>query len=288
MAVRLAFGFCAERPFGDWADSPKGPGMRRKNLRSVEGINNMMEGLEVPRTFFILGDYLRRCTGEYSTGELKDIFMTRSGLVEIQQHSYSHPIFRAIERRPDRVPITPDEFRKDLQKAQETISEIFGIEPTGIMTPLGYHNDLSDVPDVLAVVGGMGFRYVSSNLSGPDSLNAPFSMDRQTHTYKERGFPRLVEIPTHGWQDSAFTEEGRKRDGLRHYSPDDIFKHYASILEEAEMAEGDACVSLCLHPWAIREYGLSPHAALIDFARRRGIAIVSYGDIARDTLAKDL
>jgi len=293
--IKLSFGYDTERPFGQLALTPEGETLRTRQVQTVRNIIKTFDHEEVPRTFFILGQYLERCQPQFSAEELREIFDKTNTLNDIQQHSYSHPVFRKLAARADKIPVTTAEFLKDLEKANQIIEETLGVKPTGLRTPLGYHCDLSDMPELVNGLAGMGFYFISSDLRSTDSIEAKLLADRQPHTYAHIGQPGLVEIPSSGWQDVIFTVEKSKAylNG-KIFSPDEIVQHYTGLFSQAKemaksMPEGNAVyVSLCLHPWAVMEYDpkLEIHKRVIDAARNKDIEIVSYRAVA-DAVLKE-
>src|SRR3989338_9881082 len=153
----LSLGFDTERPYGELAITPKGDDFRKRQVGFVQKINQVYDSEEVPRTFFILGHYLDSCLRNFDEDFLRLVYNRLNPLVEIQQHSYSHPIFRAVKGREDKTVVTPKEFAEDLQKAGVTLERILGVSPDGLRTPLGYHHDLSDMPEILAELQRIGF-----------------------------------------------------------------------------------------------------------------------------------
>lgn len=280
----LSFGYDTERPYGELALSERGSAIRKKQIDFVRNLNSMFDQKCAPRTFFILGHYLESCLNEYDMDSLREVYDITNPLVEIQQHSYSHQIFRPIKGRNDKQILTPKEFAEDLKRAGVTIKKILGIYPDGLRTPLGYHHNLSDMPEILEVLRRMEFRYVSSNLRSEESLEAPLNKNTQPHDYGMVGYPTIMEIPSNGWQDVVFTQEkamlflGREPD-----SPEKIFQHYNELLKKAiEWDTPMVSIALCLHPWAVMDYDpqLEIHKRIIDSARNKGFEIRTYGQVA--------
>lgn len=287
--IRLSFGYCSERPHGNWEEKKKNS-LRKRQINCVRNICRVLDEREVPRTFFILGNYLERCLDDFSREELMKIYDKDNPLNEIQQHSYSHVIVDNIKTRGDRKSIPVKEFVSDLEKANKVIEDILNITPSGIMLPLGYSHDLSHMPELVKRLNGIGFNYVSSNLRGlDDSLECQLTIGRQPHTYRKIGYADIVEIPTHGWQDVVFTAEKSQKFFERQVDAKETFEYYNNLLDRSmSIAKEDKpfYISLCLHPHAIVEYDpeLKIHKKLIDSARNKKIELVSYGEIAKEII----
>ncbi len=286
--LNLSIGFDVERPHGQFAETKDARKVRKTQIAFIRKLIGMLDDYEVPRTFFILGNYLEKCLADFSKKELQEVFNKNNLYNEIQQHSHSHNMIRVIEDRPIKKIVTPEEFGKDLQKANDFIKEILEITPYGLRIPFGYHQDLSDIPSLLLELDKLDFLYVSSDLRSVHSLEAPLTLKRQPHRYHQTGFPNIVEIPSHGWQDAIFTREmALKFLGRNPISdPKKIFSHYNGLLEKAleiSRKERPFFISLCLHPWAMMEYdrNLKILKKLINSSRMKNIKTISYGTIAK-------
>ena len=102
----LSLGFDTERPYGEFAIGPQASDLRRRQLDFVRKINRVYDSEGAARTFFILGQYLYSCLKDVDESTLRAIYDHDNPLIEVQQHSYSHPIFREIQDRPDK-PVLP-------------------------------------------------------------------------------------------------------------------------------------------------------------------------------------
>lgn len=230
----LAFGYDTERPYGALALSEEGREFRKGQIGFVRRMNAMFDEKDVPRTYFLLGNYLESCLLDFDKGCLRTIYNKENPLIEIQQHTYSHPIIRPIKGRLDKHVFTPKQFGMDVKMAAELINEILGVQTFGLRTPIGYHQDLSDKPQILEELRNHGIKYVSSHLRSERTLEGPLTKDRQPHDYNNIMFPELIEIPSHGWQDVVFTKEKakifleREPDG-----PEEIIHHYSKLFSKA-------------------------------------------------------
>jgi peptidoglycan/xylan/chitin deacetylase (PgdA/CDA1 family) len=291
--IKLSLGFDVERPHSQFALSKMANKVRLKQIAYIQNISKELDKKNIPRTFFILGNYLERCLDDFSTEILRDVYNKNNSLNEIQQHTYSHLMIRKIKERTEKKIATLIEFRKDIRKANNLLKNILDITPFGLRLPFGYYHDLTDVPDFLTEIQKLGIIYVSSDLRAKNSLEAPLTIKRQPHTYKNAKFPDIIEIPSHGWQDAIFTEEmSSKYLGARlKFNSTEIFSHYDELLEKAlkfSIEKSPFYISLCLHPWAMMEYDpkLLILSKIISSAKSKGILIDSYGAIAKEVLNK--
>lgn len=284
----LSFGFDTESPYGTFASTIEGKDLRKRQIELVQRINQVFDNHDAPRTFFILGAYLDACLEDNSPSELREIHNKNNPLVEIQQHSFSHLIFRIIKGKEGRHVATPREFGKNLEKANETLERILGVKPNGLRTPLGYHHDLSDMSEILEGLSRLGFRYVSSDLRSERTIFGDVVPERQPHTYGSVGFPNLVEIPSHGWQDTIMIPaKAQNYLGRKPFTFEEMIEVFANLFREANTLltkrdEKTVYLSLCLHPWAILNYdpNLELQKRVIDMARKEGFEIKTYGQVA--------
>lgn len=286
--VILSFGYDTERPYGEWAKTGEGKDFRKKQINFIQKLTNLLDKENVPRTFFILGNYLDLCLEEFSKEELRKIYNKDNFLNDLQQHSYSHQVFRKIEGREDKKVLTVEEYGYDLKKATEVLFEVLGVIPNGLRIPLGHCGDLTDMPNILLELDKLKLNYVSSDLKGINSFDGPLTLERQPHNYGHVGFKNIVEIPSQGWQDVFFTEQmNEKRPGNCPNTFKQILNHYISLLDKAKeisnKSKKDIYISLCLHPQSVMEYDpdLEIHKNLIDYARKNYVTILSYNDVAK-------
>lgn len=283
MAIYLSLGFDDERPFGQLAKSEKGGEFRQKKMSFMEFLMDTLDKEVIPRTFFILGDYLDNCQPQISLAELRSIYLRP--LNEIAQHSYAHGMIKRIEGyATDRPIMTPIEFLADVKKANDVLKAILDIKPLGLRTPLGYDNDLSDLPEIVKGLNELGFLYVSSCLRASDSFNAPLTANRQPHSYQNVGQPLVAELPSHGWQDVVFTKEkSLALMGRAPFAPFEIIEHFTELFKTARQLElPDVYIALCLHPWAVMDYDpkLRIIRDIVEIAREQNITIITYGNVA--------
>lgn len=287
MAVFLSFGYDTEAPYGDKAATPEGAEIRRQNIETVRALNELFDTEGIPRTHFILGNWLEHCRADHSQEQLQNLFTGSPGL-EVGQHSYSHQTIKEVPGQPDRKKVPIDDFARDVARAQSVISGILNVRPRGLRIPIGYASDLSDVPALLPQLVEAGITYVSSDLRGRVvSYNGEISRERQPHTYELAGTDALVEIPSHGWQDTAFMKDKiEKAMGRGSITLDELAAYYEMLFDQGLMLSGagmgDVHIGLCLHPQAVREYDptLELHRRKIKAAEERKIKIVTYGTIA--------
>ena len=281
--VYLSLGYDTEKPTG-MVNTKKGKeALKRKLAFMKEKLVETLDNLDAPRTFFILGYHMKDSLRVFPKTTLREIFNKDNPLTEIQQHTYTHLIFREIDGRPVS---TPEEFYEDVKKANQLITKVLGVTPNALRTPLGYPEDLSDMPEILEGLKLLGFQYVSSELRSYESpIKGPLNHDKQPHRYENVGYPDIVEIPSHGWQDVIFLREYAELFNEKIRTPDEIVEHYIGLFNKAEKMANEKSpvfVSLCLHPFAVMEYDpqMEIHKRIIDAAREKKIRLLTYGEVA--------
>ena len=286
--AKLALFYSTERPYGVLSEKPEGIELRKRLINFFqETFNSTLDGLEVPRTHFFLGEWLQRSIETGYRDQIYDLF-SQNQLVEVAQHSFSHgKIFPTSEYGENNI-MSPEEFDNDLRNADDVIWDCFELLPYGVQVPYGHVSDMSSMPKYLEVLSHIGYNYVSSHYRGiKNPLEALVSEESQPHTYTESGFPKLVEIPAHGLQDVIFTKEKAELFGVDLFTQEQILEHYLSIIRQGmKLNVPTPYVALSLHPWAVMEYDpeMEIHRAIIEFTIKKGIEIVTASQIADDIL----
>lgn len=284
--VNLLLGFDTERPYGPFGETEEGKKLREKHLITGAKLNELLNKYNTQRTFFMLGTYIQQSLDQVGQKGLIEVYQPQNSLVEIAQHTYSHPILAPIKTRPDKQPISSEQLSSELKLADTLIKVVLKLEQPiiGLRTPLGYANGLLDQQKITKILFQHGLFYVSSDLRDEDDgLNAPLVKKdgdlRQPFKYMQG----IWELPSHGWQDSAFTGESKTK-GATDYPKTikDITDHYIQILKQAkEISErrgSDIFIGLCMHPWAITIYDpkLEVLENLIKFSKDNGVHLLNY------------
>ena len=242
--------------------------------RGLEVIGRVHAELEAPGTLFTCGRTLL-----HSLAPLTDAAAT--GLLDVQQHTYSHVVFRDVTfaaegggvlRLPESSPLV---LQEELGITSELVRKYFGHECVGLRTPFGYHRGLRGRPDLLSIVAGAGLRYVSSWGRNEENGN-PGPLEVQPFRYEEEGHFGILELPFQFWLDAIwFDTHGWQNGG-----------GFRTVLERAidEAAERDLVYGACFHDWAVLS-GDEEHThwirGAIEHARDRGVEVLSYTEYWR-------
>jgi peptidoglycan/xylan/chitin deacetylase (PgdA/CDA1 family) len=245
--------------------------------RGLEVIRRVHSELEAPGTLFVCGRTLL-----HSLEPLHEA--ADSGLLDVQQHTYSHVVFRDVEftaeggsgtlTLPESPPLV---LREELGLTSELVRKYFGHACVGLRTPFGYYRGLRGRTDLLGIVAEAGLRYVTSWGRNEQNGN-PSPLDVQPFAYDEEGFPDLLEIPFQFWLDAIWFDANGWENG-------DGFRR---VLEHAidEAAERDAVYGTCFHDWAVLaadEERTGWIRGAIEHARERRVEVLGYTDYWRRT-----
>ncbi len=238
---------------------------------------------QMPGTFFIVGKALEANAKEYRE-------LLADPLFEIASHTWSH---RMLRDHPLCGPTPgPDGVREEIFRGKEAIEKVFERPCTGLRPGCSFVEGLRGAPDVLSWVEEAGFQYVSSQLWGPDySLPAPLA---QPYRYDADGFPKLWEIPAHGWHENLL-KDNNKWGALRLTlwpqpwpesiptgflkTPEDEVAINRVFIEKA-VTDRLKFVSLIWHPWSLAQF--DPEMRMLDqtfaLVKSLGLRTTTYAD----------
>jgi peptidoglycan/xylan/chitin deacetylase (PgdA/CDA1 family) len=238
--------------------------------RGLEIITRVHSELEAPATIFVCGRTLLHALDAL-------VPAAESPLLDIQQHTYSHVVFREVEYSAGGegvcvIPETPPvALREELAWTSELIHRYLGRRCVGLRTPFGYYGGLRDRPDLLAIVEETGHRYVSSFGRNEENLNpTPWV---QPFTYAGEGFPDLLEVPFQFWLDGIWFDQHGYGDGAG------FLKALKGAIDH--VVEHDLVFATAFHEWvavAADEERTGWIRGLLAYARERGVEITTYTD----------
>jgi peptidoglycan/xylan/chitin deacetylase (PgdA/CDA1 family) len=239
--------------------------------RGVALLARLHEELEAPCTFFVCGRTLLHAPDAFEP-------VADPGLFDIQQHTYSHVVFREVRYRPtgsDSEAVLPETpavaLREELRFTSELLRKYLGRECVGLRTPFGYYRGLRDRPDLLGIVAETGHRYVTS--WGRNEQNGNPTPWVQPFAYEEEGFPGILEIPFQFWLDGIWFDANGYGEG----------RAFREVLRGAidEIVEHDLVFATAFHEWCAveaNEEGTGWIRGLLEYAREQGVEITTYTD----------
>ena len=136
-SIRVMLGFDCDRPRDGFISSEIGKKMAVRKLKSIQDISKVLNEMSIPRTFFICGHWLQSMAYKFGNISVSSALEPSNELVEIADHSYSHNIVKAIDNRPDKIPLKPFELRDEFIKNSKIFEEILELEEPvcGFRTP---------------------------------------------------------------------------------------------------------------------------------------------------------
>ena len=236
--------------------------------RGLDVLTRVHGDLGVPATLFLCG---RTLVHAFDALERANA----TGLFDIQQHTYSHILFRDVEYSPSPgtvavIPASPPvAIREELAATSDLIRRLLDHEVVGLRTPFGFDQGLRDRPDLLTLVREAGIRYVSSWLRNSENANpTPWI---QPFPYEEEGFGDILEIPAQFWLDAIWFDSHGWGNGAR----------FLGSLKQAvdEIVDRDLVYGVCFHEWAVlsaNEEGSGWIRGFLGYAQERGVELTTY------------
>jgi peptidoglycan/xylan/chitin deacetylase (PgdA/CDA1 family) len=238
----------------------------------LDAMVKVHESHDAPCTLFIKGKTL-----EKNKKQIKALL--GNSLIDIQQHTYTHLIFKRIDCYIDNIdpkmgikheiygnnePINI--IKEDVEKATSVFKQALGIFPIGLTTPYAFYQGLTDRPDILKVLHDAGIRFMRS-WGRNEAGYCPVPLDVQPFFYTDQGFPDMLECPVNGWQDCIW----REANGY-------TARWDTQFNSDLDATRNGGYIALCQHDWSSiqQDQNMSMTAAIIDHARENGASILHY------------
>jgi peptidoglycan/xylan/chitin deacetylase (PgdA/CDA1 family) len=238
------------------------------------------ESLQVPCTLFIKGQTLEQNWVRFK-------WLRSSPLFDLQQHTYSHLIFKRIECHlpSGKVEVYGEDepirkIKKDVEKANVAFKKILAFKPIGLSAPYAFYQGFSGRPDILGALHDAGIRFVRSDGRNEQEYN-PVPLDVQPHFYDAEGFPDMLECPANGWQDCLWREE--------HGWTARWDEQVCSDLDYISGEGRDLYMALVQHDWSSinNDPTMDMTRAIIEHAIERSIRIMHYRNFYAEYLAQN-
>jgi peptidoglycan/xylan/chitin deacetylase (PgdA/CDA1 family) len=246
--------------------------------RAIAHIREVHEDAGVPATLFVCGRTLLHAVDALYDAD-------RSGLFDIQQHTFSHVPFKEIEYAPTpdsvaRIPAAPAEaLREELAFTSRLLLELLGRDCIGLRTPFGYYRGLRDRADLLQIVRDSGLRYITS--WGRNEHNENPTPWVQPFAYVDEGYPDIVELPFQFWLDVVWFDTHGYDTGPQ------LLEALRGAVDQ--VAEQDLVYGACFHDWvmlASREQETGWLRGFLAYADECGVEVTTYTDYWRRIAAE--
>jgi hypothetical protein len=169
---------------------------------------------DVPFTLFVQGDLVER--NRDALLRVRDLC---GDLVDFQQATYTGLALKTVCQNNHRGTEVffggcLEACCDDVARASDAMEEVLGVRPIGLAGPLGYYRGLSDRPDILYRLRGLGIQFLRTyTRNARDWVPVPF--EEQPFFYDAQGFDDMLEIPGQGELTVAATEEMAHIDAAR-------------------------------------------------------------------------
>lgn len=245
---------------------------RRFALNGLEIILGIHKKHNVGGTIFILGRLLELCYKE-----IKELFS--KCLMDIQQHTYSHILFRKDKYR-ERMPASLLEIKREIKITNILIKRHLEVDVIGLSTPIGFYNGLKDEKEILQIIKNEGIKFIKSDLRGPENeLPGPFIVSgrlKQPYYYKNG----ILELTGHGWHDCVI--KGLVPHEMPSKFVDNPVEELSYYINDLNFAiKNNLIYSPSFHPWSIAMK--DPKGFVIDnlikYAIKNNVEIISASEL---------
>jgi len=173
---------------------------------------DMFRELGVPVTWYLTGQTLERYPEAFRK-------VDEPGLIDLQAHTYSHMLLKTVYVEPPAGinlhgeigphiirGASPQEIDEDLGKCQRVFQDALGRRAIGLTGPWCYYRGLGDRPDLLEIVARHGFK-VLRTFGRNERDGQPVPLEWKPFFYAPQGFPDILEIFIHEYQDDFYWKD---------------------------------------------------------------------------------
>jgi len=242
------------------------PGVPGPFLMRVAGLHREMG---VPFTLFVQGSLL-----EPYQADLQRVRDLCKELVDFQQCTFSGlPLKTVCQENHNGAKVfpaaPPDECCDDIARAMDLMERTLGTRPIGLAGPLGYYRGLSDRPDLLYRLYGLGVRFVRAYTRNARDW-APVPFEVQPFFYKAQGFDDILEIPGQG--EIAIEE-------CETIARKDLKRYIQQVCKDIDYVAAKYFTwALVQHDWCavLNDPKMSCTHAILDHAAERGFSMLTH------------
>ena len=254
------------------ANHPQNLQDRKYALSGLELILKIHKKYNVGGTVFVLGKLLELCKNEVTK-------LFSNYPIDIQQHTYSHILFKEHKNR-SKKPASLSDIKREIKITNNLIKDYLKVDVIGLCTPIGYYEGLKSEKEILKFLKKEGFKFVKSDtrdignkLPGPFVVNGKI---KQPYFYNNG----ILELTGQGWHDCVIK-------GLIPHelppkianSPIEELSYYLKDLKFAQNNQNQI-YSPGFHPWSIAMKDPAGYVieSLIKYSIKNNIVITSAKD----------
>jgi hypothetical protein len=205
----------------------------------------LYQELDIPVTWYLTGRTLEM---------YPDVFreIDRIPSIELQGHTYSHMLLKTVLLQVPKGKVihgktdwflepsgTVPEVEADLTRCQQVFEDVLERRATALTTPWAYYRGLGDRLDLLEIVHRLGFRVLRSfGRNEYDGQPVPFEW--QPFFYRLQGYPDILEVFIHGYQDDFYWQ------AFVNPQPEERYEDFLRSAVDL-IVERDLVWSLCSH-----------------------------------------
>ena len=249
----------------------------------------MLEREDIRATWYVTGRSMEMYPEAFRRADESD-------RVDIQAHTYAHLRLKTVwmrvpagreyaGRRDHLVELggSNEQIDADLARCQQVFIDALGRSAVGLTGPWGYYRGLGDRPDLLEIVHRHGFRILRT-FARNETDGEPIPLEWAPFFYEPQGYPDMLEIMVHGYQDDYTF---RSLTGLER--AEDYVAYLRGLADR--VAAEDLCWGLCSHDHDCHdEEGFAAKTAWIweavRYARSIGIRFVTATELYHEALAR--
>lgn len=230
--------------------------------------------LKAPFTIFLVGKTLENNVWEFQA--IKDKYRK---LIDFQQHTYSHILFKTVVQENEEgievfkgAPLS--QIKKEVEKTNNLLKKYLDVNCIGICGPYNYYRGLSDRLDILKTLYDLGIRFTRTYGRNEHDW-FPVSMNIQPFWYKLQGFSDILEFPIQGWQDVVWREK---------YGWNKTKEYLQFVKGEIDyIVSHNLTLDLCQHDWSSfrGDPKMEITFQIIEYALSKGVEVMTHLDYYR-------
>ncbi len=245
---------------------------RKYALFGLELILKIHKKHNVGGTVFVLGKLLELCKNE-----VIKLFSTYK--IDIQQHTYSHILFKEDKNR-FKAPANLSDIKHEIKITNNLIKDYLEVDVIGLSTPIGYYRGLKSEKEVLKFLKKEGLKFIKSDSRDIENkLPGPFVVNgkvKQPYFYSNG----IFELTGQGWHDCVI--KGLIPHEMPPITANNPFEELPYYINDLKIAQSNQnqIYSPSFHPWSIAMRDPTGYVieSLIKYCIKNNIVVTSAKD----------